>query len=151
MREVLSSDLLLRLIHATPEQYAHVERVLGMSGSDGWTPPDSATDDDARKLFALLKALESEGNYQKAPVTRVFQLYCLESKTRKEVAKACRCAPSLITLRLKTIEKKLGRKPAELRSISPEFERIADSLSDSPARRIRRESALGGEDPEDED
>ena len=112
---------------------------------------DGATDDEARRLFALLKALESESNYRKAPVTRVFQLYCLEAQSRNEVAKACRCVPSLITLRLKAIEKKLGRKPAELRTLSTQFERIAESLTDSHARRIDRTKALDRSEQDDED
>jgi len=111
----------------------------------------AASDDEARRLFALLKALESESNYRKAPVTRVFQLYCLEVQSRNEVAKACRCVPSLITLRLKAIEKKLGRKPLELRAISSQFERITDSLTDSRARHIDRERAIDGGDPHSAD
>lgn len=112
---------------------------------------DGATDDEARRLFALLKALESESNYRKAPVTRVFQLYCLESQSRNDVAKACRCVPSLITLRLKAIEKKLGRKPADLRTLSAQFEHIAESLADPRARRIDRTKAADGSDEDDED
>jgi hypothetical protein len=108
-------------------------------------------DNEARRLFALLKALELESNYRKAPVTRVFQLYCLEKLSRNEVAKACRCVPSLITLRLKAIHKKLGRKPLELRGISSHFDGIADSLTDSRARHIDRERAIDGSDPDDED
>jgi len=108
------------------------------------------SDDEACRLFALLKLLESESNYRKAPVTRVFQLYCLESQSRNAVAKACRCVPSLITLRLKSIEKKLGRKPAELRTLSTHFEKIADSLTHPNARRIHRKSAIDDADSDDE-
>ncbi len=61
---------------------------------------------------------------------------------RARVAKECKCVESLITLRLKEIEAKVGRKPAELRPLSGHVERIADSLTDSRARRIRRESAI---------
>jgi hypothetical protein len=66
------------------------------------------------------------------------------------VAKACRCVPSLITLRLKSIEKKLGRKPTELRTLSTHFEKIADSLTDPNARRIHRQSAIDDADSDDE-
>lgn len=112
---------------------------------------DPATDDEARRLFALLKALESEGDYRKAPVTRVFQLYCLEGLKREEVAKKCRCVPALVTLRLQAIEARLGRKASELRQLSGHFERIADSLTDDRARHIHRKSAMDGpEDDEDE-
>jgi hypothetical protein len=65
------------------------------------------------------------------------------------VARDCNCSPALITLRLQAIEKKLGRKAAELRQISGHFEQIADSLSDPRARRIHRQSAM--DEPEEED
>ena len=145
MRAAIPTDLLLRLMNATPEQYDAVTKILGVSASG-----EVASDDDARRLFALLKALESEGNYRKAPVTRVFQLYCLDGLTRDEVAKKCHCVPSLVTLRLKAIEARLGRKATELRQLSGHFERIAESLTDERARRINRASALD-ETNDDED
>jgi hypothetical protein len=115
-------------------------------------PPVAATEpvseDEARRLFALLRALELESNFRKAPVTRVFMLYCLDGKSRDAVARDCNCSPSLITLRLQAIERKLGRKPAELRQFSDHFERIADSLSDSRARRIDRRRAIDGSEPD---
>lgn len=131
-------------MNAPPEQYAAVEMILGASAE-----AVVASDDDARRLFALLKALESEGNYRKAPVTRVFQLYCLEGLKRDEVARKCNCVPSLVTLRLKAIEAKLGRKASALRQLSGHFERIADSLSDDRARRIHRAGAMDGLSEED--
>lgn len=155
LRAAIPSDLLLRLLNATTEQYAAVERALGMTAGQGLNVEEVETepvsDDVARKLFALVNALELATNYRKAPVIRVFYLYCVKSLTREEVARACRCVPSLVTLRLQVIEQKLGRKPAGLRTISNEFERIADSLSDPRARRINRQRALDGSDPEAED
>lgn len=82
-------------------------------------------------------------------MTRVFQLYCLEGLTRREVAKKCRCVPSLVTLRLQAIEAKLGRKPSELRQLSGHFETIVDSLRDDRARRVRRTSAMDEREAED--
>ena len=114
------------------------------------SPVEPVTDDEARRLFALLRALELESNFRKAPVTRVFMLYCLDGKSRDAVARNCNCSPALITLRLKAIESKLGRKPIELRQFSDQFERIADSLTDTRARRIDRRRAIDGDDPEDE-
>jgi hypothetical protein len=112
---------------------------------------EPASENEARRLFALMEALESESNYRKAPVTRVFQLYCKDGLSREEVARQCGCVPSLITLRLQAIERKLGRKPAELRQFSSQFERISDSLSDDRAAHIHRKSALddSGSDSED--
>jgi hypothetical protein len=105
---------------------------------------EPVSDCEARRLFALVTALELETNFRKAPVIRVFMLYCRDGETRKVVARECKCSPALITLRLQAIENKLGRKAAELRQISGHFEQIADSLTDSRARRIDRRRAIDG-------
>lgn len=131
-------------MNATPAQFAAVEKILAVA------PVEPATDDEARRLFALLRALELETKFRKAPVTRVFMLYCLDGKKRDAVARDCNCSRALIALRLKAIEKRLGRKPTELRGFSSQFESIADSLTDSRARRIDRKRAIDGDDPEDE-
>jgi hypothetical protein len=49
MRDSLPTDLLLRLMSATPEQYAAVERVLGMRSEDGrWKMEDGKAREDTR-------------------------------------------------------------------------------------------------------
>lgn len=116
-----------------------------LPGSTGEAP-----DEVARQLFALVEELEGEGKWRKAPVTKVFQLYCVKGLSRAEVAKKCGCVPGLITERLKRIEKKLGRKPSELRQLSPHFEQIEDSLSDPRAKGIYRKGAAYGESLDDE-
>lgn len=109
-----------------------------------------APDEVARQLFALVEELEAEGTWRKAPVTKVFHLYCVKGLSRAEVANRCGCVPGLVTLRLKLIEKKLGRKPVELRQLSPEFEQIEESLSDPRARQIYRKGAIYGDSSDDE-
>ena len=54
---------------------------------------EPVTENEARRLFALLRALELESNFRKAPVTRVFMLYCLDGKSRDAVARDCNCSP----------------------------------------------------------
>ena len=99
-------------------------------------------EDVARQVFALLKELESEGQWRKAPPTKVFRLYCQEGLSRAEVAKKCDCVDSLVTLRLKQIRLKTGRDPKELRQLSGHFQKIEDSLSDPRAKKVRGKSAI---------
>jgi len=104
-------------------------------------------ENEARRLFALIKELSDANTAKrKAPIIEVFRLYCVEGLTAKQIAKQCRCTKSLIVLRLGGIREKLGRDPAELRLMSSHFEKIEDSLSDSRAKQIHRESALENEE-----
>jgi hypothetical protein len=108
-------------------------------------------DDQARQLFALVKQLDTQSNWRKAPILQVFRLYCLESMTAEEIARRCACAKSLIILRLAQLRQKLGCDPASLRPYSGHFDRIEASLRDPRARRIRPKSVIYGEseDPEE--
>jgi hypothetical protein len=110
---------------------------------------EPANDNEARRLFALIQQLESENAWRKAPTLQVFRLYCMENLSRNQVARRCGCVPSLITLRLKAIEKKLGRKPSELRQLSSHFEAMENSLSDSRAKEIYRKGAMDESGDED--
>ena len=100
-------------------------------------------------MFALLRALELENNFRKAPVSRVFLLYCLDGKSRDAVARDCKYSPALVSLRLQAIEQKLGRKASALRQLTGHFEQIAETLTDSRVRRIDRRRAMEGEGEED--
>jgi hypothetical protein len=148
MRAAISTSVLLGLINSTPEQYAAVERLLGITGGG---QIEAVSDDVARQSFALVKALDSEGNYNKAPAMRVFLLYCHELLSRKQVAKACHCSVTLIKTRLKAIERKLGRKPSELRRLALDFTGIAEPVVDSRARRIKPQHLIDDTDPNDDD
>jgi hypothetical protein len=105
----------------------------------------------ARQVFAVIQQMEDEGESRKAPLIKVFRLYCMQNLTRDEVAKRCGCVPSLISLRLKQLEQRMGRKPSELRQFSSQFERMADSMSDPRAKKInRRQLANEVREPEDD-
>jgi hypothetical protein len=101
----------------------------------------------ALQLFALVEALDSENPLRKAPTITVFRLSFVQGLPRKAVAKQCDCVPSLITLRIREIETKLGRKRSELLQFSSHFQAIEDSLSDPRARRISRTRAAYGDPP----
>ncbi len=145
MRANLSSELLMGLLGATPEQMSAIELILNCKPMGA----DAVAENVARQLFALIKELEMEGGWRKAPILQVFRLYCMENFSRNEVAKRCGCAPSLITLRLQAMEKKLGRKPSELRQFSSHFEAMEDSISDSRAKKIYRNGLV--DEPENGD
>jgi hypothetical protein len=109
-------------------------------------PPDALEEDAARKAFALVKALDAEQPARKASLYTVFRLYCVEGRTVEQVARQCRCARSLVFLRLGALRRKLGRDPRQLRQYSGHFEHIEESLADPRARRIYRKAATFGDE-----
>lgn len=111
-------------------------------------PKAPSSEEEARKLFALVKALgEAKGKPPSA--LTVFQLYCLENLSAEEVRQRCHCGKGTVLARLKKLRKVTGRDPRALRAMSSQFERIADSLSDPRARRLDRPSAM--DQPEEDD
>ena len=110
--------------------------------------PAPMPDDVARQVFALAKELEGDGRWRKAPIFRVFRLYCIECLPAVKVARKCGCSLSLVFMRLKQLRRKLGRDPAELRQMSSQFEQFEDSIRDSRARGIYRKGAVGDDDPD---
>ncbi len=110
----------------------------------------SLQEDEAPKLFAIVKALDSAGNAaRKAPVFTVFRLYCMESLSAEQVARRCHCSKGTVMNRLQMIRQSTGTAPEKLRAYSTQFGQIEESLTDERARRIHRKSAIDEETDDD--
>jgi hypothetical protein len=162
MRTALSTELLLRLMNATPKQYAAVEQILGVSakdrthGTDGTdeecaTPhpalsPDEAervtaptiSEEVARSAFALLVRLDAAGKFKAPSPLTVFRLYCVDGYSADMVARKCRCAKGTVMARLRFIEQQTKTKPEDFRAMSGHLQQIDDDLRASGAREIYR-------------
>ena len=92
-------------------------------------PNDSVGETIARQALALVKALDSQYKFRKAPLSKVFLLYCSEGLDAKQTAKRCKCGRTLIFDRLKLLKRKLGRHPSELRQYSSHLEHQCDAAS----------------------
>ena len=115
------------------------------------TPPDSADGgpqalSNAAKLLTLLSALDPNQRLRKALPLKVFNLYYRRSLAVAEIARLCRCHPTLVFRRLAAIRKSLPWTPQQLRELSPQVEKMQDALSYSEAASIHRPSAAYGED-----
>jgi hypothetical protein len=169
MRETFPTRLLLRVLQATPEELAAIERVLGGQGfpdrqpsappSNGSSQPAPAKHGEldqeersiAAKVFELLTALDPDNRLRKAPPIKVFNLYYQQRLEPAEIARICKCHRSLIFDRLAAIQAKLPWTPQQLHELSPQVEAMQDALSDSRARDIHRKSGIyGGEDVDGE-
>ena len=166
VRAALPTELLLRLMNATPEQYAAVERILGCGGNDEgrmrneeWesenaqhpTPnvqrPKVVSEEVARNAFALLVRLDAEGKFKSPAPLTVFRLYCVDGYSAEQIARKCRCGKATVIRRLQFIEEQTNTRPEDFRAMSGHLQQMDDDLNASGAREIyRRGLAHEGED-----
>ncbi|HLP76875.1 MAG TPA: hypothetical protein VK327_08140 [Candidatus Paceibacterota bacterium] len=153
MRAAIPSDLLLRLMSATPEQYAAVERILGVTTETlksemlkGEMEPEvcpTVSEDVARSAFALLQKLELDAPLKAPSVLTVFRLYCVDGYSAEQVARKCRCGKATVIRRLQFIEARTGVKAEQFRAMSGHLQQIDDDLNASGAREIYRRGLSG--------
>lgn len=129
------------VLHRLQREIAAARREFGHPPA----PVQPLPDEDALRLFALVRELEDTGGARKAPLLQVFRLYCLEGLPAEGVAKRCGCSKALIIQRLHQLRRKLGRNPAELRPFASQFEAIEASVSDPRARSLDRHRVLYGD------
>jgi hypothetical protein len=97
---------------------------------------EPVSDDAAVAVFALMKKLDEGARTRKAPLGRVFRLLILEGHSQEVVAVKCRCTPSLISLRVAEIERRMRRPLAELRLLAMRLGEMNATVQDSRARKI---------------
>ena len=197
VRAALPTDLLLRLMNATEEQYAAVERILGCKangslelgdrtkGTDeshvgasvgedvahelsglrrdvaamrkairdlrhGQTS-EPVSDNEAARVFALMKSLDAGDRTRKAPLERVFRLLVLEGHSQDAVALKCQCSAGLISLRVTEIERRMQRPLEQLRALATQLGSMDMPVDDSRARAIYRRGLTDDTGLDDED
>ena len=148
MRAAIPTELLLRLMNATPEQYTAVERVLGMNAecevrSAESSPSPTLSEDVARSAFALLVRLDVEGRWKSPSPLTVFRLYCVDGLSAGRVARKCCCGKATVIRRLRFIEARTGVKAEQFRTMSAHLQQIDDELHASGAREIYRRGLIG--------
>ena len=97
---------------------------------------EPVSDDAAVAVFALMKKLDDASRTRKAPLGRVFRLLVLEGHSQAVVAVKCRCTPSLISLRVAEIERRMQRPLSQLRLLATRLVEINTTVQDSRARKI---------------
>lgn len=171
VRAALPTELLLRLMNATEEQYAAVAKILGVSAECGVRSGANRTDETdeteaaradggsatgnrstvseevARNAFALLVRLDAEGKFKSPAPLTVFRLYCVDGYSAEQVARKCRCGKATVIRRLQFIEEQTNTRPEDFRAMSGHLQQMDDDLNASGAREIyRRGLAHEGED-----
>jgi DNA-directed RNA polymerase specialized sigma24 family protein len=146
MSPTISTELLMALAQATPEQHAEIARILRCDAST----PEPVTEDVARNAFALLQRLEVEAGTKAPTVLTVFRLYCVGGLSADQVAIKCRCSKGTVMNRLRAIEKRTGMKAEKFRAMASQFAQMEKEFSASGAKEIyRRGLAQEGSDEEE--
>ena len=77
---------------------------------------DLINEAETQRVFRLFRELMSLGSQLKAPPGQVFELMVFKGHGQNETARLCKCAPSLITRRVATIESHFGISVEQLRN-----------------------------------
>jgi hypothetical protein len=141
MRAAIPTDLLLRLMNATPAQFAAVEKILAAVAVE---LPAPVSEDVARAAFALLVKLDAQGKQKSPTPLTVFRFYCADGMSADEVAAKCRCAKGTVMSRLRFIESVTHTKPEQFRAMSGHLQQMADDYDASGAREIYRRGLVDG-------
>jgi hypothetical protein len=84
-------------------------------------PDTRASEQEAGRVFLLLKRLESRPKQRKASLGTVFRLLVLEGLSQRATAARCGCVESLISARVVAIERTFGMRIERLRNFASEL------------------------------
>jgi hypothetical protein len=96
------------------------------------------SDEDARRVLALVKRIGIEDERYGQSLVTVFRLYCLEHLSAGEIARRCSCSKATIINRLARLEQHLGTTLINLRAMAADFDRLDKRQEDWRARQIHR-------------
>jgi hypothetical protein len=99
---------------------------------------EPVSDNEAVRVFALMKALDDGQRNRKAPLGRVFRLLVLEGLSQAATAKQCGCSPGLVSSRAAEIQRRMKRPVTELRALASRLGEMEVATADSRARKIYR-------------
>ena len=93
---------------------------------------------EAQRIFAVLAKLRTETGARKAPLHTVFEYLVLHGLSGERTARQCRCAPSLISARVKTLQERFGLSVRQLQNYASALVEMETTVKGD--RRHRRAS-----------
>lgn len=119
---------------------------------------DTLKQTEATRIFELMRKLRSDSANQKAPPIDVFIFTVLEGLSQKETAKRCKCVPSLVSSRVKAIERTFNLTIEQLRNYASEIREMQSSVkgdkrakkTDGAAYHVNESEEFDTEETEDD-
>jgi hypothetical protein len=93
---------------------------------------------EAQRIFAVLAKLRTETGARKAPLHTVFEYLVLQGLSGERTPRQCRCAPSLISARVKTLQERFGLSVRQLQNYASALVEMETTVKGD--RRHRRAS-----------
>ena len=90
---------------------------------------------EAQRIFALLTKLRTETGVRKAPLHTVFEYMVTQGLSGEETARRCKCVPSLISARVKTLKDRFGMPVSQLRDYASALNEMETSVRGDRRRR----------------
>jgi hypothetical protein len=114
-----------------------LDKVVASCAGAGAAPVATVSEAEARRVFVLLKRLESGPKQRKAALATVFRLLVLEGHSQGKAARLCDCAPALISRRVRTIESRFGISIEQLRNYASDILEMEASVKGDRYRKRR--------------
>lgn len=145
---VVAAKAVVKVVESAMERFerkleAVRKLVLEVNRRGGVGSAFQPTEGEARRVFLLLKRMETGPKERKAPLVAVFRLLVMEGLSQRVVAGRCSCAESLISARVVTIESGFGMPIERLRNFASELREMETAVK---GERRRRKSAGAPED-----
>ncbi len=150
---VVAAKAVVKVVESAMERFersleAVRKLVLEVNRCGGVGSSIQVTEGEARKVFLLLKGLETGAKERKAPLGAVFRLLVLEGLSQRVVAGRCGCVESLISARVAAIESGFGMSIGRLRNFASELREMETAVK---GERRRKKGAGAPEDFEGRD
>lgn len=95
----------------------------------------SLSESEVQRILGVLTKLRTETGVRKAPLHTVFDYMVFQGLSGEETARKCKCAPSLISARAKTLKERLGMSVEQLRNLSSQLLERDRTVKGDPRRK----------------
>jgi hypothetical protein len=90
---------------------------------------------EAQRVFGVLRKLRIETGVRKAPLHTVFEYMVMQGLSGEETARKCKCVPSLISARVKTLQERFGMSVDQLRNYASPLSEMEATVKGDRRRR----------------
>jgi hypothetical protein len=119
----------------TQELKAEMRAVLAEAMKHAVAAQPPINQGEAQRIFAVLTKLRTETGVRKAPLHDVFEYMVMQGLSGEETARRCKCVPSLISARVRTLKERFGMPVSQLQHYASVLNEMETSVRGDKRRR----------------